>query len=279
MAIYAVGDIQGCHDEFMVLLERIGFSRSRDLLWLTGDIVNRGPQSLECLRFVKDLGDRAVTVLGNHDLHLLAMSQGNLRFEKNNRTLEPILNAPDRDELLHWLRHRPLMHHDARQNYTLVHAGLPAEWDVPTALQRAGEVESVLRGGQFHGFCMEMYGNNPDRWSDDLQGMDRIRCIVNCLTRMRYCGPDGTLDFGEHGAPGSQNPGLVPWFKLPGRASRKARILFGHWSTLGYLQSDNVWALDSGCLWGGQLTAVRLGERSSPEPYQLDCPGFLRPGA
>ncbi len=279
MAIYAVGDIQGCHDEFMVLLERIGFSPERDLLWLTGDIVNRGPQSLECLRFVKNLGDRAVMVLGNHDLHLLAMSQGNLKFEKKNRTLEPILKAPDRDELLHWLRHRPLMHHDARQHYTLVHAGLPAEWDVSTALQRAGEVETVLRGGQFHEFCMTMYGNDPNRWSDDLQGTDRIRYIVNCFTRMRYCGPDGTLDFGEHGAPGSQNPGLVPWFKVPGRASRKARILFGHWSTLGYHQSDNVWALDSGCLWGGQLTAVRLGEKPSPEPFQLNCPGFLRPGA
>ena len=273
MAIYAVGDIQGCHDEFMVLLERIGFSRSRDLLWLTGDIVNRGPQSLECLRFVKDLGDRAVTVLGNHDLHLLAMSQGNLRFEKNNRTLEPILNAPDRDELLHWLRHRPLMHHDARQNYTLVHAGLPAEWDVPTALQRAGEVETVLQGGQFHGFCMEMYGNNPDRWSDDLQGMDRIRCIVNCLTRMRYCGPDGTLDFGEHRAPGSQNPRLVPWFKVPGRASRKARILFGHWSTLGYLQSDNVWALDSGCLWGGAADGGQAGREVIAGALPIRLPG------
>jgi len=279
MAIFAVGDIQGCYDEFMALLEHIRFSPEQDLLWLTGDIVNRGPHSLECLRYVKALGDRAVMVLGNHDLHLLAMSEGNLKFEKKNQTLEPILHAPDREALLHWLRHCPLMHHDARYNYTLIHAGLPAEWDVSTALRRAGEVESVLRGVQFHEFCMKMYGNEPNRWSDDLRGMDRIRCIVNAFTRMRYCGPDGTLDFGEHGTPGSQNPRLVPWFKVPGRASRNTRVLFGHWSTLGYHQSDNVWALDSGCLWGGQLTALRLGEKASPEPYQFNCPGFLRPGA
>lgn len=277
MAIYAIGDIQGCYDELQRLLQRIAFNPARDRLWLAGDIVNRGPKSLEVLRFAKSLGSRAITVLGNHDLHLLALSQGNRSHYKHG-TLEQILRAPDRDELIHWLRHRPLMHHSAKRGFSLIHAGLPPQWDIATALRRAREVEKVLQGPGFHDYCHAMYGNHPDRWSDNLRGMDRLRFITNCFTRLRYCTRDGRLAMKEKGAPGGQDASLVPWFKVPGRASRGQRILFGHWSTLGYYHGENVWSLDTGCLWGGQLTALRLRKKRPPKPVQLPCPGVLRPG-
>ena len=277
MAVYAIGDIQGCYDELMRLLERINFDPGQDRLWLAGDIVNRGRNSLETLRFVKQLGKRAVTVLGNHDLHLLARSQGNVKTKDKDHTLEPILRAKDRDELLDWLRHRPLMHHSAKLGFTLIHAGLPPQWNIQNAVKLAGEVESALRGDAFRQFCLEMYGNRPLYWSEDLQGMDRLRFITNCFTRLRYCDAQGRLALKEKGAPGSQRSGLLPWFEVPGRASRNDRILFGHWSTLGYWQGSNCWALDSGCLWGGQLTALQLRSKKPPVLYQVDCPGAKSP--
>jgi bis(5'-nucleosyl)-tetraphosphatase (symmetrical) len=277
MAVYAIGDLQGCYDELMRLLDRIHFDPDKDRLWFAGDIVNRGPKSLKALRFVKALGKRATVVLGNHDLHLLALSQGNARHQDRDHSLAPILRANDRDELLHWLRNRPLMHHSRKRGFSLIHAGLPPQWDTRTALARAREVERVLRGDGFPDFCHRMYGNEPDIWSDKLKGMGRLRFITNCFTRMRYCDQRGRLALKEKGPPGSQPRGIMPWYDIPGRASRNDRILFGHWSTLGCLHTGNVWALDSGCLWGGKLTAVKLEKHKPPKVIQIPCPGARSP--
>lgn len=273
MAIYVVGDIQGCYDELRRLLDKVAFDPAQDRLWLAGDIVNRGPGSLAVLRFVRNLGKRAQMVLGNHDLHLLAMSQGNRKHQGKDHTLDAILKAKDRDELLDWLRHRPLMHYSGKRGYALIHAGLPPQWDIATALACAREVEEVLQGDGFRDLCQQMYGNEPHRWSEKLQGMERWRFIINSFTRLRYCDRKGDLALNEKGPPGSQHKPFIPWFQVPGRASRQDRILFGHWSTLGYYHAHNVWALDSGCLWGGKLTAIRLRRRSPPKRIQLDCPG------
>ena len=275
MATYAIGDIQGCYSALLRLLERIAFEPAKDRLWFAGDIINRGPDSLQVLRFVKGLGDRAVCVLGNHDLHLLAVSQGNLRHYRDDNTIDEILRAPDREELIDWVRHRPLMHSDGAIGFHLIHAGLPPQWDIPTALERAREVENVLRGPGFYWYCQHMYGNRPDQWSDDLEGMNRLRFITNCFSRLRYCDTAGRLGLRESGPPGTQKHGLLPWFAIPGRASRTEKILFGHWSTLGYRNTHNVWALDTGCLWGGQLTALRIGER--PMPFHQHCPRMRKP--
>lgn len=277
MSIYAIGDVQGCYDELQKLLELIQFDPVKDKLWLAGDIVNRGPKSLQVIRFIKSLGNRAVTVLGNHDLHLLALSQGNRSHYKHG-TLDEILNAPDRDELIHWLRHQPVMYHHKESAYSLLHAGLPPQWDIPSALQYARELEIILQGPGFHDFCHAMYGNEPDQWSDDLTGMERLRFITNCFTRLRYCTPKGRLAMKEKGAPGSQNSGFIPWFEAPKRASKNDRIIFGHWSTLGYHQACNVWSIDTGCLWGGQLTALKIRKKNKPKPIQLACPNTLKPG-
>ena len=277
MAVYAIGDIQGCYGQLRDLLERLAFDPARDRLWFSGDLVNRGPQSLEVLRFVRDLGDRAVTVLGNHDLHLLAISSGNDR-KKEDASLNAILSAPDRDDLLYWLSHRPLMHADTDLDFCMVHAGLPPQWDIDTALACAREVETVLQDEKASAdLFARMYGNRPDLWSERLEGMDRWRYIINCFTRVRYCDLDGRLGLKDKGPPGSQSAGLLPWFKIPGRRSAGRRIAFGHWSTLGYLATDNVWALDTGCLWGGALTALRL-DVDPPVPVQLKCPGARKPG-
>jgi bis(5'-nucleosyl)-tetraphosphatase (symmetrical) len=277
MAIYAIGDLQGCYDEFQHLLDLIEFNPGKDKIWLAGDIVNRGPKSLEVLRFVKSLGPSAITVLGNHDLHLLALSQGNQRHYKHG-SLSEILHAPDRDELIHWLRHRYVMYHHKELGYSLLHAGLPPQWDITTALLRARELEVVLQGEGFHDFCHEMYGNEPVQWTNDLIGMNRLRFITNCFTRLRYVTQDGKLAMREKGVPGSQGTGILPWYQAPGRASRGGRIIFGHWSTLGYYNADNVWAIDTGCLWGGQLTALKLRKNKKPKPIHLSCPGVLKPG-
>ena len=239
-----------------------------------GDLINRGPKSLEVLRFVKELGPRAACVLGNHDLHLLAVSEGNHKHFRNG-TIDEILAAPDREELLHWLRHRPLMHRDLNLGFSLLHAGLPPEWTADQAQARAREVEDVLQGPGYNDFCQHMYGNKPRRWRYDLEGMDRLRFITNCFTRLRYCTPDGKLRFKDKGPPGSQKEGYLPWFAVPNRASADERILFGHWSTLGYLNTRNVWALDTGCLWGGRLTALKI--TGGPQPVHLKCPGARKP--
>ncbi|MEJ2609815.1 MAG: symmetrical bis(5'-nucleosyl)-tetraphosphatase [Candidatus Thiodiazotropha sp.] len=271
MAIYAIGDIQGCYDELQRLLELIQFDPTRDTLWLAGDLVNRGPKSLQVLRFVKSLGEHAISVLGNHDLHLLALSQGNLSHHKHGNLIE-VLNAPDRDELIDWLRHRPVMYQHPSRGYSLIHAGLPPQWDINTALACAQELETVLRGPGFHDFCQIMYGNQPDKWNNSLRGMDRLRFITNCFTRLRYCTHDGRLAMQDKGPPEQHKNGSIPWYEMPNRKTKNQPILFGHWSTLGYRKIGNVWSLDSGCLWGGKLTALHLRKHKPPKPIQLKCP-------
>lgn len=275
MAVYAIGDIQGCFRELQQLLAHLRFEPARDILWFAGDLVNRGPHSLETLRFVRDLGSSAITVLGNHDLHLLAAASLADRL-KTKDTLHPILDAPDRDELLDWLRCQPLLHHDAELGYTLVHAGLPPQWDLAQAQTCAHEVETQLRRDDYADYFRHMYGDEPTCWSDTLQGWDRLRFITNCLTRLRYCDADGHIALAYKGAPGSQPPGLLPWFEHSHRRSRTMNILFGHWSTLGERDDAGIYPLDSGCLWGGQLTALRLD--GTPRWTRIPCVGVRTPG-
>lgn len=268
MSVYAIGDVQGCLDDLKRLLEKLNFDVRRDTLWFTGDLVNRGPKSLETLRFVKSLGDAAVTVLGNHDLHLIAVSL-NVRKAHKKDTLEAVLKAPDRDELIAWLRHRPLFHYDG--DYCLLHAGVPPQWDFALTAELAQEAEEVLRSENFKAFFFEMYNDEPAQWSSELRGTEKIRFIVNCLTRMRYCDASGRLDLKEKGAPGTQPKHLLPWFQIPNRKSTAMKIIFGHWSTLGYYQGSHCLAIDTGCLWGGALTAVRLA--ALPEKISVSCRG------
>jgi bis(5'-nucleosyl)-tetraphosphatase (symmetrical) len=262
MAVYAIGDLQGCLDPLKRLLDRVAFDPARDRLWFCGDLVNRGPASLETLRYARDLGDLAVCVLGNHDLHLLATAWADRGARKKRDTLDEILAAHDREELLEWLRRRPLLHHDAECSFTMVHAGLPPQWDLEEARAAAGELEAVLRGDRFVDFLRAMYGDLPDRWHDDLEGVDRLRYIVNAFTRMRYVRPDGSLDFDNNGAPHRAPEGLVPWFRFPGRRNTGLRIVFGHWSTLGEITHEGAFSLDTGCVWGGRLSAFRLDNLS-----------------
>jgi len=261
MATYAIGDLQGCHREFEALLARIAFEPARDRLWLVGDLVNRGPQSAAVLRRVMALGECVVTVLGNHDLHLLACACVAGVKPRRRDTLDDILAAPDRDAMLAWLRRQPLLHHDAALGYTLVHAGLPPQWDLDTALACAGEVEQALQGDDFGDFLAHMYGDEPARWDATLRGQARLRFITNCLTRIRYCTADGGIDLKDKGDAGTGS-GLTPWFKMPSRASHELRIVFGHWSTLRLPASQwpqlRVYPLDTGAVWGGELTAMRL---------------------
>jgi bis(5'-nucleosyl)-tetraphosphatase (symmetrical) len=278
MAVYAIGDVQGCLDELQRLLERLHFDPAADRLWFAGDLVNRGPRSLDTLRFVHDLGEAALSVLGNHDLHLLAISRYADRLKAKD-TLLPILEAPDREELLDWLRHCPLFHHDAGLGYSLVHAGLPPQWDLDTALTCSREVEAVLRDDTHcRDFLAHMYGNHPDTWAQDLEGHDRLRVIVNACTRLRFCTPAGAMEFRHSGPPGTQPPGFLPWFDIPDRASHGQKILFGHWASLGEAATaPGVYPLDTGCVWGKRLTALRL-DTPAPERISIDCPGARRPG-
>jgi len=265
MAVYAIGDIQGCDDEFGRLLTALNFSPSRDTLWLVGDLVNRGPRSLEVLRRVKALGSSVISVLGNHDLHLLALALSPHEPTKSKDTLQPILNAPDRDELIHWLRHRSILHHDAAVGYAMVHAGFAPPWDLATARACAQELENVLRDERrARDLFAHMYGDKPDRWSDELRGMERLRFITNCFTRLRYCRPDGRLELKFKGELKDAPNQLVPWFRVPDRRSRDVRIVFGHWSALGYHDGDGVLAIDTGCVWGEKLCAVRLDQPAPP---------------
>jgi len=268
MATYAVGDIQGCHDELQRLLDHIQFDPAVDKLWLVGDLVNRGPDSLKVLRFIKSLGDTAISVLGNHDLHTLAVANGHLKYHRNDN-IDDVLNADDREELTNWLRHLPLLHHDAELNFTMIHAGLPPQWDLSTAQACASEVERVLQSDQYVDFLNHMYGNEPNQWNDNLKNWDRLRFITNCFSRLRYCDADGHLALEEKGTPGTQAAGLMPWFEAPNRKSTKMRIVFGHWSTLGPIKSHYIYPIDTGCLWGQHLTALRLEDRQS---FNIDCP-------
>lgn len=275
MAVYAVGDIQGCLVPLQRLLERLRFDPACDQLWLVGDLVNRGPQSLGTLRFVRSLGEAAICVLGNHDLHLLAIAATGKPLKPRD-TLRRVVEAPDAGDLLDWLRTRPLLHHDPALGWTMVHAGLPPQWDVPMALACAAEVESALRGPLSNELFAAMYGDEPALWSPELQGMERLRYILNALTRMRYITPAGALDLACKAAPAQAPAELTPWFRIDRRLSREARVLFGHWSTLGLIREPNVLALDTGCLWGGQLSAARLDLPDTPVET-VQCPQARRP--
>ena len=265
LATIAIGDVQGCYDPLMRLLERAGFDERRDVLWFVGDLVNRGPQSLETLRFVKGLGTRAVTLLGNHDLNLLAVAAG-VRKPHRGDTLDGILAAPDREELLSWLQHRSLMH--AGGGYAMVHAGLLPQWSIGQALALAREVEAALQAPDHREFLTRMYGNEPLRWRDDLSGYDRLRIIVNAMTRMRLAAADGTLELDHKLGLETAPAGYFPWYDVPGRTSRGTPIVFGHWAALGLVMREDAVCLDSGCVWGRALSALRLEDRKL---FQLDC--------
>jgi bis(5'-nucleosyl)-tetraphosphatase (symmetrical) len=264
MATYAIGDVQGCFGELQTLLKACGFDRARDRLWFVGDLVNRGPDSLATLRFVRDLDDRAVVVLGNHDLHLLALARGHARH-RNDDTLEEVIEAPDRDELLEWLRRRPMIHVEG--STVLVHAGLLPQWDVAAAQALAREVEAELRG-RHEKFLETLYGSRPERWADDLKGPDRLRVIVNAMTRLRFCTAEGVMEFETKGETAQAPKGYMPWFEVPGRKSAGSTVVCGHWSALGLRIAPRLLALDTGCVWGGRLSAVRLEDRRL---YQVPC--------
>ncbi len=277
MAVYAIGDLQGCYDEFRALLDLLAFDPGRDRLWLTGDLVNRGPASLATLRYVKSLATCVSVVLGNHDLHLLAAAAVPERaLLRRGDTLAGILAAPDREELLGWLSLQPLLHRDARLGWSMVHAGLPPQWDLATAAACAAEVSAAMRSAPAD-FFRAMYGNQPDRWSADLRGDERLRFTVNSMTRLRIVDAEGRLLLKYKGGLDGMPRGAVPWFRAPRRRSAAERIVFGHWSALGYLASDAVVSLDSGCVWGGSLTALRL-DAAAP-PVQVACRGALEIGA
>lgn len=263
MAVYAIGDIQGCYEPLQRLLELLKFDPAADRLWLVGDLVNRGPHSVEVLRLMHGLSEQVVAVLGNHDLTLLAVAAGQVK-PKRKDTFHTILEASDRDELLDWLRQCPLLHHDAELGFTLVHAGLPPQWDLALARRSAAEVEAVLRGPNCEKFMARMFGGEPRCWQSDLVGYDRLRFTVNALTRMRFCTAEGVLSFAEKGAPGSEGIGLMPWFAAPSRRNADLNIVFGHWAALGYYRAPGIYALDSGCVWGNRLTAIRLDEAGEP---------------
>jgi bis(5'-nucleosyl)-tetraphosphatase (symmetrical) len=266
---YAVGDVQGCYDELRTLLASVHFSADRDRLWLVGDLVNRGPRSVETLRFVRALADNAVVVLGNHDLHLLAVALGSRRKRKSD-TIDDVLDANDRDELLEWLITRPLAHFDAARGDLLVHAGLVPQWSADTALALAREVEAALRKDPRKLFD-HMYADEPNRWSESLTGMDRLRFAINVLTRLRVCTLEGRVDLKMKGKPDGEKP-YRPWFDIESRKSRDVRIVFGHWSALGLVLAPGVVGLDTGCVWGNALTAFDLD--SERAPISVPCSGY-----
>lgn len=266
MATYAIGDIQGCYDALCRLLEACAFDPASDRLWLVGDLVNRGPQSLETLRLIKSLGASAVTVLGNHDLYLLMVAEGGAKFRGKDDTLQPILDAPDCAELLNWLRHQPLCY--TENEYCLVHAGLLPQWTARQARQLSQEVEAAMQGPDYRKFILNLWGSEPAGWSEGLSGWPRLRVIVNAMTRMRFCTPEGIMEFKSKGKLSKAPTGHIPWFDVPKRKSADAVLVTGHWSALGLKLTQNLLALDSGCLWGGYLTALRLEDR---QVFQVRC--------
>ncbi|RYF18096.1 MAG: symmetrical bis(5'-nucleosyl)-tetraphosphatase [Comamonadaceae bacterium] len=275
MADYLVGDLQGCDAPFARLLRRIAFSPSRDTLYVLGDLVNRGPASAAVLRRLMGYGDAARCLLGNHDLSLLAVAHGH-RAPHRNDTMDDILRAPDREAMLDWLRNRSM----ALQAHglLLVHGGVLPQWDVAQVLSLAAEVEAVLRGPELLEFLPRMFGNQPARWDDGLAGADRLRIVVNALTRLRFCTADGVMDLKASGGLDQAPPGLMPWFDVPGRRTADACIAFGHWSTLGYLRRPDIIALDTGCVWGGCLSALRLDAAGAHELIQEKCEQAQVPG-
>jgi bis(5'-nucleosyl)-tetraphosphatase (symmetrical) len=265
MATYAIGDVQGCYESLTKLLARCGFDEAHDHLWFVGDLVNRGPDSLYTLRFARGLGERAVCVLGNHDLHLLAVAAGHARIRKDD-TLDQVLDAPDRDELLDWLRRRPLLHR--ADGFAMVHAGLLPQWSMDTAAALAREVEAVLRGPDLDRLLANMYGNDPDHWTSSLTEFARWRVVINAMTRLRVCTTEGRMDLHFSGEPANAPKKMMPWFDVPDRVARAECIISGHWSALGLLWRDDVVCLDTGCLWGRELSALRLDDRRL---FQVSC--------
>jgi bis(5'-nucleosyl)-tetraphosphatase (symmetrical) len=268
MATYAIGDVQGCYDELQELLRRFSYDKSSDRLWFVGDLVNRGPKSVEVLRFVRDLGARAVVVLGNHDLHLVAQHEGFERPHKGD-TFADVLDAPDARELVAWLRTRPMMH--AEGSYAMVHAGLLPQWSIGRAVRLGREVEQALAGPGYRDFLKNMYGGKPEKWDDALAGRDRLRVIVNAMTRMRFCDREGRMDLQGKGT--QPRKGYLRWYETRPRDERT--IVFGHWSQLGLVFTPGVAGLDSGCVWGGALSALRLEDRTL---YRVPCRGYQSPG-
>lgn len=259
MTIYAVGDIQGCYKPLISLLETVNFNPEHDQLWCAGDVINRGPDSLKTLRYLYSIKDSCTMVLGNHDLHLLGIAYGNATLKRAD-TVQDILNAPDAEELLQWLRFQPLLHH--QHNFTLVHAGIPPQWSIADALARAQEVEAVLQGDHYKDFFLHMYGNQPDHWYNDIIGYDRLRLITNYLTRMRFCDIHGKIDLENKLGPETATNNMLPWFEIPGRQTVNDRIIFGHWASLqGQCNTPNIYPLDTGCVWGGELTMMRLNDK------------------
>lgn len=273
MATYAIGDLQGCYESLLALLDKLNFDKSTDTLWFAGDLVNRGTDSLSTLRFVKSLGEDAISVLGNHDLHLLAIAHGT----KTTRSpdLQRILDAEDSEELLQWLSTRPLLHHDKKLNFTITHAGIYPLWTLDQAKDCAAELENELKNN-LNEFLNNMYGDRPDTWDNSLTGFERLRFICNCFTRMRFCHSDGRLDFTSNGAPNTIPENAWPWFDIENRQTRNEKLLFGHWSTLGMINKENVYALDTGCVWGGKLTALRI-DTDKTEYISINCPSSADP--
>lgn len=268
MSTYAIGDLQGCADELHELLAALSFDRARDRLWFVGDLVNRGPKSLAALRFVRSLGEAAVVVLGNHDFHLLCLAEGYAK-KRSDDTLDEVLAAPDTSQLLEWLRRQPLMHVDA--GYAMVHAGLLPQWSIEQAQALAREVEAALQGPHCRDFLAHLYGAQPSTWRDDLAGWDRLRVIVNAMARLRFCTAGGEMDLAATGR--DAPPGYRPWFEL--RPANEGPLICGHWSALGLKLSEKLVALDSGCVWGGSLSALRLEDRRL---FQVPCRGYRNPG-
>ncbi|MFT4171267.1 MAG: symmetrical bis(5'-nucleosyl)-tetraphosphatase [Rhodocyclaceae bacterium] len=274
MSTWVVGDLQGCLEPLERLLAQVAFDRAHDQLWLVGDLVNRGPQSVETLRFVRDLGEAAVVVLGNHDLALLAAAAQLPARPGTVETAHAVLDAPDADVLLDWLRSRRMLH--VHLGYAMVHAGLLPQWDIAKAQALASEVEAALRGPDWRTFLLHLFGNSPDAWSDDLTGWDRLRVIVNVMTRMRFVRPDNSMDMRPKGPPDKAPAGVCAWFDVPEPAWRSHTVLCGHWSAVGFRQTDRIVSLDSGCVWGACLTGLCLEDR---RVAQVPCPAYQEPGA
>ncbi|MCA8027002.1 symmetrical bis(5'-nucleosyl)-tetraphosphatase [Burkholderia cepacia] len=271
----AIGDIQGCHSALQSLLDKLSPPADTPL-WIAGDVVNRGPGSLAALRTVVDLGPRATVVLGNHDLHLLAVSAG-LRTERPGDTIGEILDAPDADVLLDWVRHRPFVH--AENGMLLVHAGVLPQWDTTLVLELADELQRALRAPDWRDTLQQLYGNEPNQWSPNLKKRDRMRVAFNAFTRVRFCTPDGAMEFKANGGLDSAPPGYLPWFDVPGRRTEDVTVVFGHWAALGLMLRENVVALDSGCVWGNQLSAVRLtADPAQRTVTQVQCEACRSPG-
>jgi bis(5'-nucleosyl)-tetraphosphatase (symmetrical) len=277
MAIYAIGDLQGCYKPLLQLLEKLRFDPSADTLWFAGDLVNRGKHSLETLRLVRSLGTAAVAVLGNHDISLIAAFHG---LRKPHKSLKALVEAPDYPDLIHWLAQRPVLHVDAGLGYALCHAGISPQWNLATAQACAREIEQQLAAPTSHAWLAQVYGDKPDQWDAHAALFERHRYILNAFTRMRYCRLDGSLEFDAKGNPRDylstdiSKLTLIPWFLYPQRQPLEVRVVFGHWSTLGYYNDARVIALDTGCVWGGQLTAIRL-DTPDPVPHSVACDDYV----